>query len=141
MSKIISLIGNELDSSTRLVEFSQLKNSYISSDFDPQLYESNNILPSFVYGNLVDTETIYKNLNINNKNILLSRESLLIGHFLSVGDTVKLRTFLKDAYEQQATSNPIGFIILETIASIKQEIAFYAERVLAIRGGFNRGRA
>lgn len=140
MSKPKSLIGTELDSTTRTIELSQLRNITLATNFDINAHVSHITIPSFMYGNLINTAHIYKNLGLNFKNVLLSRESVLLGRFLNIGDSVTIRTFLKDAYEQQATSNPIGFIILESIAQVNQETAFYAERILAVRGGFTRGR-
>lgn len=140
MSKPKSLIGTELDSTTRTIELSQLRNITLATNFDLNIHVSQTTLPSFLYGNLINTANIYRNLGLNFKNVLLSRESVLLGRFLTIGDTVTIRTFLKDAYEQQATSNPIGFIILESVGQVNHETAFYAERILAVRGGFARGR-
>ena len=77
-------------------------------------------------------------LNINN--VLLSRESIITHRAIRAGESLRIRTFLRDAYEQQASSNPIGFIILESVGNVGQDLAFYCERVLAVRGGFNRGK-
>ena len=84
---------------------------------------------------------VYKTLGLNINNILLSRESVIHHRPLTIGDSVTIKTFLKDAYEQQASSNPIGFIVLESIGFLDKELAFYCERVIAVRGGFQRGRS
>ncbi len=140
MSKPKSLIGSELDSQTKTIEISQIKNLFNATNFDLSLNESSNTLPSFLYGNLIDLLSIYKTLGLNIKNILLSRESILFHRLVSVGESIHTRTFLKDAYEQQASANPIGFIILESVGQVDKEIAFYCERIIAVRGGFDRGR-
>ena len=85
-------------------------------------------------------DSIYKKLDLDIKNVLLSRESVITHNPLRIGDSVTVRTFLSDAYEQQASSNPIGFIVLESIGYLDSDLAFYCERVMAIRGGFKRGR-
>lgn len=140
MLKPKSLVGKELDSSKKTIEQSQIKNLSLATNFNLNFNQLSNHLPSFIYGNLINTSDIYKTLGINIKNILHSREQAFHTRLLKVGDTVHLRTFLKDAYEQQASANPIGFIVLESIATIDNEYVFYGERILAVRGGFSRGR-
>ncbi len=138
MTKQKSLIGTELDCITKHIEFTHLKNLEASKSVGHDLIKN---LPSFVYGNLVNSEKIYKILHLNSKHVLLSRESIFTHRNLKIGESVNIRTFLREAYEQQASSNPIGFIILESIGSVDEDIAFYCERVLAVRGGFSRGRS
>lgn len=140
MSKPLSLIGKELDSSTKIIELSQIKNLSIATNFDLNTNKINNSLPKFIYGNLLNNADIYKTLGLNIKNILHSREIITYIRQLKVGDTVQIRTFLKDAYEQQASTNPIGFIVLESVATVEKEYIFFGERILAVRGGFTRGR-
>ena len=71
MSKPKSLIGSELDSITKTIEISQIKNLYSATSFDLSLNESSNNLPSFLYGNLINLMGIYKTLGLNIKNILI----------------------------------------------------------------------
>lgn len=151
MTKQKSLIGMELDCSFRTIEASQIDrlnrafyqpNSFSSPNFarEPNKGEPYNFLPPFLVGNLVNLPLVYKALGLNIKNVLLSRESIVNHLSLTIGDSVSVRTFLRDAYEQQASSNPIGFIILESIGCLDNDLAFYCERVIAVRGGFQRGR-
>ena len=151
MSKQKSLIGMQIDSCQKTIEASQL-NRLNRSFFQPNSFEldqeqarHNNsepfsYLPTFLLGNLINLPSIYKTLGLNINNVLLSRESVTCHHPIEVGDSLIIKTFLKDAYEQQATSNPIGFVILTSIANLDSEIAFSCERVIAVRGGFQRGR-
>lgn len=138
MIKQKSLIGTELDHTTKHIEYAQIKNLQASKNLG---YDLTKTLPSFVYGNLINSEKIYKILHLNSKHVLLSRESIFAHRNLKIGESVNIRTFLRDAYEQQASSNPIGFIILESIGSVDKDIAFYCERILAVRGGFSRGHS
>lgn len=150
MTKQKSLIGMELDCSFHTIEASQINRlnhafympNYFSTGKteEPITSEPYHYLPPFLLGNLVNLFTIYKVLGLNINNVLLSRESIIYHLLLKAGDSVKIRTFLRDAYEQQASSNPIGFIILESTGCIKDDISFYCERVIAVRGGFHRGR-
>ncbi len=151
MIKQKSLIGMELDFSVRIIEASHLNrlNQALTSPQPPTTIkvpdstkpEGYHHYPPFLLGNLINLPMVYKTLGLNINHVLLSRESLICHHTFKIGDTVGIRTFLKDAYEQQASSNPIGFVILESTGTIKDDLAFYVERVVAVRGGFQRGRA
>lgn len=151
MTKQKSLIGMELDCTTRTIEASQLNrlnrafhqpNSYIPHrNGEHGKNEPYQCLPPFMLGNLINLPRVYKALGLNINNVLLSRETVIDHRELAPGDSIKVRTFLKDAYEQQASSNPIGFIILETVGYRDNDLAFYCERVIAVRGGFQRGRS
>jgi len=138
----------ELDCAHRIIEASQIKwldrifrhgNLQSAKSFDLPQQES--CLPHFLLGNLVNLATIYKTLGLNVNHVLLSRETITSHKALLIGNTVTVRTFLKNAYEQQASNNPIGFIILESMGYLDKELAFYCERVIAVRGGFQRGRS
>lgn len=140
MTKQKSLIGTELDCILRTVEISHINR--LDSIFNQASQKNTHLLyPSFLLGNLINLPKIYKVLSLNINNVLLSRESIISHKALKVGDAIKIRTFLRDAYEQQASSNPIGFVILETIGLLNNDVAFYGERVIAVRGGFHRGRS
>jgi hypothetical protein len=149
MTKQKSLIGIELDCSSYTIEPSQINRlnhalflpNYLSSKKpEDMISEPYHHLPPFLVGTLINLPSVYKTLGLNINNILLSRESIINHIALRIGDSVKVRTYLRDAYEQQASSNPIGFIILESAGSVKNDVAFYCERVIAVRGGFQRGR-
>ncbi len=151
MIKQKSLIGMELDFSFRTIEASHLNrvnqtfslaNNLNSMKVMPAtINHSLQFFPPFLIGNLINLPGIYKALALNINHLLLSRESIICHHHVKIGDTFGIRTYLKDAYEQQATSNPIGFIVLESTGTLKDDLAFYVERVIAVRGGFQRGRA
>jgi len=145
-----SLIGTEIDCTFRTIEESQLtrlhhaihqSSSFFSAKPDASSKdETFHHLPAFLLGNLINLPKVYKALGLNINNILLSRESVTHHRPLKSGSSVTIRTFLKDAYEQQASSNPIGFIVLDSIGHLDMEVAFHCERVIAVRGGFQRGR-
>jgi hypothetical protein len=145
-----SLIGMELDCTYRTIEASQISQIhrvfYQSNSFSPlktldtNKYEPYHHIPPFLLGNLVSLPVVYRALGLNINNVLLSRESIISHRVLSVGNSITIRTFLKNAYEQQASSSPIGFIILESIGCLEKDLVFYCERVIAVRGGFQRGR-
>jgi hypothetical protein len=149
MIKQKSLIGTELSCTIRTIEASQLirlshafyqPNAFLFSkdekSLDPYAH-----MPVFLLGNLISLPKIYKALGLNINNILLSRESVISHLPIRAGDSLTIRTFLKDAYEQQASSSPIGFVILESIGEKASDLAFYSERVIAVRGGFSRGHS
>lgn len=147
MIKQKSLIGTELNCTIRTIEASQLSrighalyqpNSFVPGPKEKTI-DAYNHIPTFLLGNLISLPKIYQILGLNINTILLSRESVISHLPVREGDLITIRTFLKDAYEQQASSNPIGFIILETLGEKASDLAFYSERVIAIRGGFQRG--
>lgn len=143
MNKQKLLIGTKLDCFYKTIEASyihRLHNVFNSTEYSSGITEK--ILhsyPTFLLGNLINTAKIYKILNVNVNNVLLSRESIISHKSINIGDTVKIITVLKDIYEQQASNNPIGFIILESIGLKNNDILYYTERVYAVRGGFQRG--
>lgn len=151
MTKQKSLIGMELDCSFHTIEASQINrlNQALLSphhpasgkSLDPSKTELYHCLPPFLLGSLVNLPVVYRTLGLNINCVLLSRESIISHHTFKVGDSITVRTFLRDAYEQQASSNPIGFVILESAGTLKDDLVFYVERVIAVRGGFQRGRA
>ena len=141
MLKIKSLVGLEVDNITKIIELGLLKNLERALGWDTQQNrERLQALPVFMVGNMINSSNIYKNLGLNINNILLSRESIITHRAIRIGESLRVRTYLRDAYEQQASSNPIGFIILESVGNVDSDTAFYCERVLAVRGGFTRGK-
>jgi hypothetical protein len=149
MTKQKSLIGTELDCTFRTIEASQVNRldgifNQPNSTLIGKNQESNKgliqLYPSFLLGNLINLPKVYKALGLNINNVLLSRESIISHKLPRAGDSIAIRTFLRDAYEQQASSNPIGFIILESVGLLNNDLLFYGERVIAVRGGFHRGR-
>jgi hypothetical protein len=48
-------------------------------------------------------------------------------------------TPIRNVYEQRASGNPIGFVVLESVGLVSEQVIFICERILAVRGGFHRG--
>jgi len=142
MIKIKNYIGTEVDSITRIIELGLLRNleKSLGKDGHHANEPYGQALPVFMVGHMINIANIYKNLGLNINHVLLSRESIITHRAIKVGESLRVRTYLRDAYEQQASSNPIGFIILESVGNVGSDIAFYCERVLAVRGGFSRGK-
>ena len=111
-----------------------------SFSFKPPIIPPRSVgyVPFAFLGTLINLPFIYKTLGLNIKYVLLSRETSISHEPLISGDCVSLVTYLKDAYEQQASSTPIGFCILHTFGFKSHNLAFFNEKVLAIRGGFER---
>jgi hypothetical protein len=148
MIKQKSLIGMELDFSFRTIEVSHLNRlnqalvtpHNLTKPSEVSKTEAFHYFPPFLIGNLINLPAVYKALGLNINHLLLSRESVICHQTFKAGDILGIRTYLKDAYEQQASSNPIGFIVIESTGTLKDDLAFYVERVIAVRGGFQRGR-
>jgi hypothetical protein len=143
MIKQKTLIGTEIDNTSKLIERGMINNlnRSLGKDVDKITTSSVNAeyLPAFLLGHVINMHQVYKILSLGVNQVLLSRESVTAHKPIKIGDVVKVRTFLQDVYEQQATSNPIGFVILNSVGTINDDTAFYCERILAVRGGFNRG--
>lgn len=141
-----NLIGTELASQT--VETDGIQVDYLYQSLRVEKYfhhpaeelaeRKSMPLPAFFLGSLINYEPIQKILGLNVKNILLSRESITTHRPIFAGEKIKINTYLQDAYEKQATLNPIGFIVLEFAGSTNNEFVFHGERIWAIRGGFER---
>lgn len=138
-----NLIGQEL--SSEIIEATATRHDFLVSSLNlepsAQLLRNEKgraIFPTFFLGSLINFTSIQKTLELNVKNILHSRESINSWRVVEVGDVIQITTFLQDAYEKQATLNPIGFIVLEFVGSIRGDFVFHGERIWAIRGGFER---
>lgn len=142
MIKLKTMIGAEIDNITRIIELSLLINLKRALNWDQRHSLENNsqALPMFMLGHMISNSHIYKILGLSINHVLLSRESIIAHRSIKIGESLRVRTYLRDAYEQQASSNPIGFVILDSVGNVGSDIAFYCERVLAVRGGFSRGR-
>lgn len=143
MLNINSLIEKEIDSTLVNIDTHMVEKIYLSMEH-PNLYEKNlfnNLkhetrpLPCFMLGCLINTPKIYSLLNLDLKNVLLSRESIVTHQEIYAGQSLLIKTILKNAYEKQATLNPIGFVVLEIIGYKKSDVVFCCERILAVRGG------
>lgn len=138
-----NLIGQELGS--EIIEATATRHDFLVASLNLEknaeiLWNDNGkaIFPTFFLGSLINFAAIQKRLELNVKNILHSRESINAVRPIEVGDIVEITTFLQDAYEKQATLNPIGFIVLEFVGAVKRDFVFHGERIWAIRGGFDR---
>lgn len=146
MIKALSLIGHKINSQNITIEQGFLDSiSTLINHPNPfgrqpidHIEETIESVPRAFLGSLISLPSIYNTLGLNVRNVLLSRERI-VSHFpVGVRDELFLSSFLKDAYEQQASSTPIGFCIVHTFGFKAKELAFFCEKVLAIRGGFER---
>jgi hypothetical protein len=57
-----------------------------------------------------------------------------------VGDELTITTTLRDVYEQQASGNPMGFVVIDVVGTGKKhdDVRFEAQRTLVVRGGLPR---
>lgn len=97
------------------------------------------MLPYAAAGSLGDVQSAIELLELKPKQVLHSKESIVVFHPLCVGDTLRLTTVIRDLYEQQVSGNPMGFVTIECIGTNPAEqVVFESQRVLAVRGGFPR---
>ncbi len=90
---------------------------------------------------LGDIDKVYELMGVKPHNVLLSKESITSIEPLVPGDKVAIHTQIHDLYEQQASSSPMGFLTIHITGHKNGALAFHAERVLAIRGGFPRSKS
>ena len=146
MAGLNSFIGQELDNRLLTIEAGLIHRIFMAINHPNQFDKavllekpySNKALPSFILGTLMDTPKIYGLLGLNINNVLLSRESIISHQPIYAGQSLNIKTVLENAYEKQATINPIGFLVLNILGQYKNELIFCCERVLAVRGGFSR---
>ena len=96
------------------------------------------MLPLVAAGSLGNVQSVIDLLELRPKQVLHSKESVTVFEPLCQGDQLVVTTTLKDLYEQQVGGNPMGFVLIEIVGTIKRSVRFEAQRVLAIRGGFQR---
>lgn len=97
------------------------------------------MLPSVAAGSLGNIQSAVDLLELKPKQVLHSKESVVVYQPICVGDELQLTTTIRDLYEQQVSGNPMGFVNIECIGSRpKGAIVFESQRILAVRGGFPR---
>lgn len=97
------------------------------------------MLPHVAAGSLGNFQAAIDLLELKPKQVLHSKESILVFQPLCVGDEVKVKTRIRDIYEQQVSGNPMGFVTIEVLGTGKRNtVLFQSQRVLAVRGGFPR---
>jgi hypothetical protein len=89
-------------------------------------------------GSLGAHAKIHSLLAIKPKQILHSRESVTIQDAVAPGDSLAIITVIRDLFEQQASANPLGFIVVDVLGKKGGTYAFKCERITTIRGGFPR---
>ena len=134
MANFQKLIGKQI----------KVKNFAISKDMLDRFcqlfdFSQGTLIPSSVISSLGNFEEIYTLLNLKPEQILHTRQSAFRYSPLKIGDTIELVTTIKDIYEQQAITNPMGFLTIETTGTKVKKTIFKCVRILAIRGGLPRG--
>lgn len=96
-------------------------------------------IPLVAFASLGNMEKVYQLLDIKAKQLLHSRETIECIELPSAEDELDISVVITDLYEQQASSNPIGFAVVDVIGKKKGVFIFCVTRTFAIRGGFSRG--
>jgi acyl dehydratase len=98
------------------------------------------MLPTVAAGSLGDHEQVVDLLELKPKQVLHSRENILLHQPVCVGEELQVTTTIQDLYEQQGGGgNPMGFVAIEVVGVGKKGVvSFEVQRVLAVRGGFPR---
>src|SRR5688572_3991275 len=98
------------------------------------------MLPHTAAGALGDYQFIVDLLELKPKQVLHAQEHLSLFAPLCVGDELSVTTTLRDVYEQQASGNPMGFVVIDVVGAGKKadDVRFEAQRTLVVRGGLPR---
>jgi acyl dehydratase len=97
------------------------------------------MLPNVAAGSLGNFQSAVELLELRPKQVLHSKESVVVLEPICVGDELRLTTRIRDLYEQQVSGNPMGFVNIECLGcNAKGDVVFESQRVLAVRGGFPR---
>lgn len=98
------------------------------------------MLPPTAAAALGDYQSLIELLELKPKQVLHAQEHVQVFTPLCVGDELIVTTVLRDVYEQQASGNPMGFVVIDVVGSGKKadDVRFEAQRTLAVRGGLPR---
>jgi hypothetical protein len=98
------------------------------------------MLPQTAAGALGDYQFIADLLELKPKQVLHAQEHISLFAPVCVGDELTITTTLRDVYEQQASGNPMGFVVIDVVAAGKKadDVRFEAQRTLVVRGGLPR---
>jgi hypothetical protein len=98
------------------------------------------MLPPTAAAALGDYQPLIDLLELKPKQVLHAQEHVACFAPVCVGDELTITTALRDVYEQQASGNPMGFVVIDVIGTGRKadDVRFEAQRTLAVRGGLPR---
>jgi hypothetical protein len=98
------------------------------------------MLPHTAAATLGDYQHIIDLLELKPKQVLHAQEHVGLFQPVCVGDELTITTTLRDVYEQQASGNPMGFVVIDVVGTGKKpdDVRFEAQRTLVVRGGLPR---
>ncbi|MCC7112584.1 MAG: MaoC family dehydratase N-terminal domain-containing protein [Deltaproteobacteria bacterium] len=98
------------------------------------------MLPPSAAGSLGDYTTLTDLLELKPKQVLHAQEHVSLFSPVCAGDELTITTTLRDVYEQHASGNPMGFVVIDVVGTGKKsdDVRFEAQRTLVVRGGLPR---
>ena len=98
------------------------------------------LLPHTAAATLGDYQHVIDLLELKPKQVLHAQEHVSMFSPVCVGDELTITTTLRDVYEQQASGNPMGFVVIDVVGTGKKadDVRFEAQRTLVVRGGLPR---
>ena len=98
------------------------------------------MLPHTAVATLGDYQHLVDLLELKPKQVLHAQEHVAMFSPVCVGDELTITTTLRDVYEQQASGNPMGFVVIDVVGTGKKadDVRFEAQRTLVVRGGLPR---
>jgi len=138
MIKQYLLVGSQIDKKHVHITREYLKRVQNALDGWQTIVE-NEVLPKFFLGSLGEHQKVYDSLEIRPRQQLHCRESIVVCNEVKLGDLIEVETILADIYEQQASHNPLGFVVTDVWGRKNKTVVFHCERITTVRGGFSRG--
>ena len=98
------------------------------------------LLPHTAAATLGDYQHMIELLELKPKQVLHAQEHTSVFEPVCAGDELTITTTLRDVYEQQASGNPMGFVVIDVVGTGKKadDVRFESQRTLVIRGGLPR---
>ena len=98
------------------------------------------LLPQTAAATLGDYQQVIDLLELKPKQVLHAQEHVSVFAPVCVGDELTITTTLREVYEQQASGNPMGFVVIDVVGTGKKadDVRFEAQRTLVVRGGLPR---
>lgn len=132
-----SFIGKTVHKGLFHIEKSRLEHFKKAIVLQNGVHDPNHIPAAYLLA-LSKMEAVFEVLNVENRQILQSRDK--ITHFtpMNPNKCIRVTTKIKDLFEQQGNTNPLGFIVLELKGTQGKDTIFEGERIIVLRGGFMR---
>jgi hypothetical protein len=124
MIKQYLLVGSQIDKKEVHITREYLKRVQNALE-GWQMTDDNDSLPKFFLGTLGEHQKVYEKLDIKPTKQLHCRETIVTCRSVKLGDLIEIETVIADIYEQQASHNPLGFIVTDVWGRKNKSVLFH----------------